>query len=248
MNDGLDEGAAERIQKEQVFLIKPSLSLFAHSQRLKKSRRSEQKKAGQEHQTKRSPVLSRADTQISGATASWSVITRVFVGFNLPPIALAKRRLSSRQRPLLRSFSFSFFFLSVLYIATSALHRRHSNVPRRLFSGRHWHHVAALSRQHRSRRGCSFTWYGLAIIKNNNVGSISSSDSGSGSSSGSASSSASSGGSSSSTHDFVRPRKHPASTLRAPACGHSSNTKKTKADQSCDSLRPFLPACKKNMR
>lgn len=29
MNEGLDEGAAERIQKEQVFLIKPSLSSLA---------------------------------------------------------------------------------------------------------------------------------------------------------------------------------------------------------------------------
>lgn len=117
MNDGLDDGAAKRIQKEQVFLIKPSLSLFAHSRRFKKSRRSEQKKAGQEHQTKRGPVLLKPDTQISGATASWGVITRVFVGFNLPPIALAKCRFSSRQRPrLLFSFLLSFLLsFSSLY-------------------------------------------------------------------------------------------------------------------------------------
>lgn len=31
MNEGLDEGAAERIQKEHVFLIKPSLSSLAHN-------------------------------------------------------------------------------------------------------------------------------------------------------------------------------------------------------------------------
>lgn len=100
--------------------------------------------------------------------------------------------------PSKATFHFSSFFFSVLYIAHSALHRRHSNVPRRLFSGRHWCHIAELSRQHRI-----FTWFSFPIIKNNNAASISNS----------------------SIQVFSAVRK---------------NTQK--ADQSCDSLRPFLSA------
>lgn len=149
-------------------------------------------------------------------------------------ICLRSRSLSADSHPgrgHICSFSFSFFFLSALYVAHSALHGRHSNVPRRLLSARHWCHVAELSRQHGSQRGRSFTGFGFAIIKNNNAGSISSS-------------------SSSSTQVFVQPCKHPESTLRARAHGHSSNTndKKAKADQSWDSLGTFLPPCERNMR
>lgn len=53
MNDGQDDGAAERIQKEQVFLFKPALRLFAHSRPFEKCRRYEQKKGRKEQQMKR---------------------------------------------------------------------------------------------------------------------------------------------------------------------------------------------------
>lgn len=96
MNDGLDEGAAERIEKEQVFLIKPSLSSLARSQRFKTSRCCKQRKAGQEHQMERGPVLSRPCAQIGGEPASRGVMTHVFVAL----ICLRSRALSADSHPI----------------------------------------------------------------------------------------------------------------------------------------------------
>lgn len=145
-------------------------------------------------------------------------------------ICLRSRSLSADSHSFTGScLSFLLSFFQFFLLPPPALRRRrHSNVPRRLFSGQHQCHVAALSRQHSSRRGRGFTWFGLTVIKNNNAGSISS------------------------IQQQRRQQRsgHPASTLGARACGRSSTkkAKHTKADRSCDSLRPFLPACKKSRR
>lgn len=138
MNEGLDEGAAERIQKEHVFLIKPSLSSLAHGD-LKSlvaanKGRPDRSIKWNAAPSCRGPALRSVARQRAGASlhvSLWALI------------CLRSRSLSADSHSFTGSFlSFLLSFFQFFLLPPPALHRRHSNVPRRLFSGQHQCHVA----------------------------------------------------------------------------------------------------------